>query len=107
MPKVITSPVERFPGSVTIADPMRIDQAQAMDRALKDIRKAGKDALQSDVDACAIPAIMASVEKWDLAGVDGFIPASPRVDSAMLINWLFTQILHVFTGSGEVQDPEE
>ena len=106
MPKTITSPVERFPGSVTIADPMRIDQAQAVEVALIAIQ-ALETPRQSDIDAVTIPAIMANVEKWELSGVDGFIPASPRVDSSKLINWLFTQILQIYSGSGEVQDPNE
>ena len=105
MPKVITSPVERFAGTVTIADPMRIDQAQAVERALKGIRELGDKPMQSDMDALAIPAIMANVEKWELSGVTDFVPASPRPDSALLINWLLMQILHVYSGSGEVPDP--
>jgi len=111
MPKVITSPVEQFPGPVTIADPMRIDQAQAVEtairgiRALRDPEQPDKEIAQSDMDALAIPAIEASIEKWNLKGVTNFVPASPRVPSAELVSWLLIEVLKVYNGTGDVDDP--
>ena len=110
MPKTITSPVEKFPGTVTISDPMRIDQAQAVERALHGIRelRESKVGLSTDYDAFVIPAILANIEDSTIPGVDkDFVPASPRAASSEMINWLFTQILRVWNGSGEVQDPNE
>ena len=40
MSKVITSPIEKWSGSVTIADPLTIPQAQAIEAAAADIVKA-------------------------------------------------------------------
>ena len=108
MSKVITSPIERWKGSVTIADPLTLPQAHAIESGLT-MPQEGADGRiwLSVIDGNQLPAIVACVEKWELQNfpdnvtADNF-PASPRVASHKLIEWLFTEIRKVYMGEAEV-----
>lgn len=108
MSKIITSPIQRWAGAVTIADPLTISQAQLIEAGMT-LPENGEDGRVwlSVIDGMQLPAIFACVEKWELANIpealtiDNF-PASPRVDSHKLIDWLFTEIRKVYFGEAEV-----
>lgn len=108
MSKTIISPVQRWAGTVTIADPLTIPQAQLVEAGMS-VDKKGNVFL-SEIDSAQLPAIFACVEKWQLAGMpepltlDNF-PASPRVDSHKLIEWLFKSVWDVYFG--ELEIPKE
>lgn len=103
MSKAITSPIERWAGSVTIADPLTIPQAHLIEAGLHRPESDGEKVWLTVIDEMRLPAIMACVEKWELENmpqpvtVETF-PASPRGDSHKLIEWLFNQILQVYFG---------
>jgi hypothetical protein len=108
MSKIITSPIERFAGTVTIADPITLPQAQAIERGLvMPEQSADGRVWLSVIDGNQLPAIMACVEKWELANIpdnvtaDNF-PASPRVASHKLIDWIFSEIRNVYLGELEI-----
>lgn len=108
MSKVITSPIERWKGSVVIADPLTIPQAQLIEAGMKqpEADADGKYWLSAE-DGMELPAIIACVEKWELSNMpekitaDNF-PASPRKDSHALISWLFKEIMNVYAGEALV-----
>ena len=109
MSKTITSPVKRWAGTVTIADPLTIPQAQAIEAGLEKPEQVdGKDTIWvSQLDVMRLPAVMVCVEKWELAGFPEVVtletfPASPRGDSHKLADWIFTEILKVYSGEAEV-----
>jgi hypothetical protein len=101
MSKQITSPVARWAGTVTIADPLTIPQAQLIEAGLK--QPEGHEDEEriwlSVIDVMKLPAVIACVEKWELADFtpDPF-PASPRGDSHKLIDFIFAELLKVYFG---------
>jgi hypothetical protein len=111
MGKVISSPVERFPGTVTLHDPLNYEKYQVWERSVKEAQavKLTGDFTRAELDAPLIPGICACVEKWDLenfpknVGVDNF-PATPALASARLLLWVVEEILKIVKGD---EDPNE
>lgn len=110
MSKVITSQIKRFEGSVTIADPITLAQAQAIEAGMKPPEE--QEIVNGRVwlsvqDSAKLPAIFACVEKWELSGLpenvtaDTF-PASPRGATHKLIDFIFAEIFKVYIGEAEV-----
>jgi hypothetical protein len=104
MSKVITSPVKRWPGTVTLADPLSFPQAIAVEEALDTVRDSDNPSRQ-EINHALLPAIMGCVEKWNLEGMadppDPF-PATPSVSSAQLLSWLFREVTALFMEDTEV-----
>jgi hypothetical protein len=107
MSKIITSPVKRWSGSVTLYDPLTIPQAMAFEDAL-DLARAeeNKDFTRAKIAQLLLPGICACVEKWELDGL-GIVtpenyPASPKLSSAMLLSWLMGEITTLFKEADEV-----
>jgi len=100
MGKVITSPVKRYPGTVTLAYPMTYPQYAAWQKAIAGLPKEitiGKTATDDENAQTILPGICACVETWNLAGIGEHLtpetfPASPRISSARLIIWLISEI---------------
>jgi hypothetical protein len=108
MSKTVSSPIQRWEGSVTIADPLTIPQAQLIEAAMSK-PEAGEDGRLwlTVIDKMQLPAIVACVEKWNLSNLPEHItaenfPASPRADSHKLIDWLFGEIRAVYFGEASV-----
>lgn len=110
MPKAITSPVKRWSGTVTLSDPLTFPQAIAFEEALDSIKTLGKDASIAKYYAAILPGVLACVDDWDLAdfpdnpAVDNF-PATPRVASIKLLDWLIDEITHLYNDAEP--DPNE
>ena len=108
MPKIIESPVKKWPGTVTLADPLTFPQFRAWSTAIigaQEIQRA--EGLQSDYDAALLPGIIACVETWGLnhgfpaaPTVENF-PATPRLSSAKLVAWLVAEIARVANEADE------
>jgi hypothetical protein len=112
MPKKVISPSSRWPGVVVLSDPMTVSQALEFERALRTVSNlsVSKSELITEFDMAALPAILACVEKWELEGIDNPpnpFPGSPRLESTKLTSWIWGEILAVWNGSGEAQDPNE
>ena len=117
MSKVIKSTIKRWPGTVTIADPMTMPQVLAVEKALIDSRdfieerKDGKTYLKAktmpgSIDAPRLEAVIACVESWDLKDFQSDpIQCTPRDDSRDLISLLFSEILNIY--NGEIEIPNE
>ena len=107
MSKQITSPSKRWPGSVTIADPLTIPQAQLIEAGLKQPTQEGEKVWFTTLDVMKLPAVIGCVEKWELenfppaVGAENF-PASPRKDSHLLIDWIFGELLKIYSGEAIV-----
>ena len=124
MPKIITSPVARFAGTVTLADPLIVPQCLAFEQAIGggreffDVTERDGDTVYllkpgvmlGVVDADKLPAIVAIVEKWELENFPGNVtadtfPMTPRADSHRLLMWLWEEITKIYVG--EVAIPNE
>ena len=115
MSKVIKSPVERWAGSVTLADPLTAPQVFAIEDALDETaeieasafkRSVAKDKKiemkwQSRFNYTYLPAILLCVESWDL---DNFpdkltrdtFPSIQSNDASILISTLFMELMKVY-----------
>lgn len=115
MPRIVKSPVERWSGTVTLYEPLDIEQVIAIEDAQDELeeylRQKGKPAEDGSVevkwtsrqDRFVIPAISKCIEKWDIEGVkpDPF-PASPRNDAHTLTLTLWFELIKIYKGEKEV-----
>jgi len=107
MGKIIESPIKRWPGKVTLHDPLTFPMVFAFEDALAEIREQGTDSARGFY--AALGGILPCVEEWGLSG-NGFpenvtlenFPAVPRASSHKLIAWLIREITDLFMESEEV-----
>ena len=100
MSKVITSPVDRWPGKVTLSDPLTFPQSLAVEDALDAAQELG-EATQRRQNYTVLPGLLGCVEEWNL---DGFVenptadtfPSTPAIPSAELIGWLIDEIIGLY-----------
>ena len=102
MGKIITSPVEKFPGTVTLYDPVPFPAYVTWQKALrksKEINNSG----DAEAQMLMFEGVAAMVEKCDLVGFDTSAPtANPLNDTLKLLAWLVTEIGNVLNA---VDDP--
>ena len=104
--KILSSPSRRWHGSVTISDPMTLPQVMAIEEVFGSPEGEGR-VMKSVIDRKLLPAILACVEKWDIANmpeavtVDTF-PATPRGESSEFIRWLWNELYKVYIGETEI-----
>ena len=108
MSKIVKSTIKRFPGSVTLYEPLSFPMVIAFEEAIADGAALIKDgeARQSEYNYSLLPAACACVEEWNLEGLgdltpDNF-PANPRKSSTQLVAWLVDEIINLFTEDEEV-----
>jgi hypothetical protein len=120
MPRVFTSTIERWQGTVTLCEPLDIEQVMLIEDALDALAEvhaqkkgsiylsqlpSGGADLQwtSREDHIFIPVIERCVQKWDL---QNFTPspfqATPRSDSHILVRLLWNELLKIYQGEKEV-----
>ena len=106
MSKRIVSPVARFPGAVTLHDPLTFPQYIAWEAAVREVTAGAEQNGNSDVlleaslQARFLPGICACVEQWEIqVNADAprpltpdTFPATPRLASVQLIAWLVGEI---------------
>lgn len=111
MPKPISSPSSRWPGSVVLADPLTLPQALAWEKAIRISQALSGDITMTDLNYAMLPGVCACVDKWELEGLgqltpDTF-PATPRKASMELLGWLIGEITRVYVGEEAKADPNE
>lgn len=100
MSKIIVSPVKRWPGSVTLSDPLTYPQLIAYQLAQVDaqaiIERKGR---RSEYYHCLLRGFFACVERWELSGkgwpdtvTADNIPSTPIAASEKLIEWLLGEV---------------
>lgn len=109
MSKTITYTGKKWAGSVTIAEPLTLPQAEAFELGLEMPKDIPTDGLIFNTvpDKQKLAALFACVEKWELADFPnevnvGNFPFSPRGESHKLITWVFDEISKVYMGEAEV-----
>jgi hypothetical protein len=106
MPKVVTSPVEQFPGTVVLADPLTLSQVELIESALE-FRPEGDRFFFTVMDRQQLPALLACVQEWHLEHFPEAVtmetfPMSPRKVSHQLIEWLWNELRAVYLGETTV-----
>ena len=107
--KVITSPVKRWAGTVTIADALTLPQVELFEAGLEHPDNMPEDGrvFFTVLDKPQVPAILACVEKWELSNFPPSVtletfPFTPRKNSHELIAWLFGEIRKIYLGELEI-----
>ena len=108
MSKFIKSPVDRFPGEVTLPDFLTMPQVLLYERGIAESRVLiERESTPAEIDAAVLVPICAIVEEWNIRGdhwPEGVIspdtfPGSPRGDSGQLIGWLMAEIRELYNPS--------
>lgn len=95
MSKLIHSPVEKFPGDVTLFDPVPYPAYIEWE---KTVRLEGKPE-DSTMQMALFGGVKAMVEKWEISNFDINNPsATPRTPVLNLLAWLVTEIGKVING---------
>ena len=123
MSKILTSPVKKWPGTITLPDFLTIGQAMAWEEAYANATEILPEAepIQKDeqltndqINRVAatwaakwteliLPGIMACVESWNLEGLDhNNFPATPRMSRVTLVAWIVTEIKKLYDEENEV-----
>jgi hypothetical protein len=113
MSKVITSPVKKWPGTVTLSDPMNYPQFFAVQDAMaegnrlaQEAREAGKEISEQRYSHTILGGVLQCIEAHDLKGLpevltlDNF-PSSPAASSLRLIAWLINEVTEIYTSEDE------
>lgn len=104
MPKVISSPVAKFPGTVTLADPLTFPQLLAFEQAVEQAQAViAREGTQAEYDAALLPGLLACVVACDMAALPPTLtpenfPAAPRKASNALIAWLSRSVGQLIRG---------
>ena len=108
MSKTITSPVKKWPGSVTLADPLSYPQVFAIEDAIDEVKRLtsnGSQPSQMRLNGAWVPAMLACVEEWHLEGLGNPLvtfPATPGRSAALLLNWLIGEVTALFQEAEEI-----
>lgn len=98
MPKVISSPVAKFPGTVTLADPLTFPQIIAFEQAHGAAQAVvAREGSQAEYDYALLPGLLGCVAVCELAGLPAKLtvetfPPRPRKASTQLVVWLAKEI---------------
>ncbi len=111
MPKILQSPVTRWPGSITLPDYLNFPQEAVWEAAI-DAIGAGATVIETAAKPAGamviLPAILDIVQGWELGG--GFpekptlenFPATPKQSSAVLIAWIIGEISSLYEEGQEL-----
>lgn len=105
MSKVIKSPVERWPGTVTLYDPLSFPQVIGVEDAFAEVNELDEDASIGRRFGVLLEPICACVEKWELQGLGDPpvpFPATPRTPATELLSWLITEVSSLFAEADEI-----
>ena len=112
MSKLITSPVDKFPGTVTLSDPLTFPQFLAVQDAVLGIQALrdepdGKTLTQERINFMYLPGLVGCVEEWRLENfpevvTEDTFPVTPGAASNELIVWLLSEIISLYNKAEEV-----
>jgi hypothetical protein len=102
MSKVVNSHSKKWPGTITLCDPMTLSQAAAWETAIGRAQKVidARDGGRAAYDFALLPGVFACVEKWDLKGLENVtletFPLKPHKERAALLAFLIGEITELY-----------
>lgn len=104
MSRIISSPVKRFPGTVTLRDPLYYPQALAMRRAIEAAKSLDPNSPMVDYNHAMLPGVIACVEEWNITGVEKHptpdtFPVTPAQSAGQLAAWLIGEVANLYVES--------
>lgn len=108
MSKVLTSPVKRWPGTITVPDYLSYPQVMAFRRAVAEAENIKND--KAEVTAynyALLPGLCACVNKWDIVGLPEQVtaeifPCSPVGASVRLLTWVMGAVTDLLKEAEEI-----
>jgi hypothetical protein len=102
--RVIHSPVKRWPGIVTLQDPLLYPQYLRLKQAINESQ--GTEDADEKV-GLLLPGVCGCVEKWDLVGLPAEVtpetfPASPITASFQLLGWILSEAVKMISEAEDV-----
>lgn len=96
MSKTVTSPVDKFPGTVTLWDPIPLPRVLAYEASIAKIRALEASSNSTISEAC-IPGILQCIEEINIEGFPENVtfenwPFTPRWAAAKLVAWIMKEI---------------
>ncbi len=101
MPKTITSPVKRFPGTVTLPDSYGFGELIQWEHHMARMG----ELTGAEQVATVAEAILPMVSEWHITGLPEkpeALPATPRVPIINLVTWLMREIGAVIDGGEDL-----
>ena len=112
MSKIITSPSKRWPGTVTLSDPLTYPQFLAVQDAVLGIQALraepdGDTLTQERINYMYLPGLVDCVEEWRLENFPDEVTAdtfqvTPGAASGELITWLLSEVIALYREADEV-----
>jgi len=108
MSKTIKSPVDEFPGKITLPDFLTMPQVLLYERGISEsLVLIEQEANPSEIDSVILPAICEIVEEWDIGGDywpdeaigPGNFPGSPRIPSSNFLGWVMQEVREIYNPS--------
>jgi hypothetical protein len=115
MPRILTSTIPDFPGTITLPDHLDMGQLTAYEDGEQDARdlaqaekeKPTKNALRN-LDAIYLPVIAQCVVSNDIAGWgNDHFPLTPRLPSHELMAWIIRELNTMYWGELEIPNAPE
>ena len=109
MPRLITSPVPEFPGTITLCDPLTLQQCYTISVAFETIKVNSEDETSTRSKKAyarsrdILDALIACSEKWEIQGQpekptqETFI-GSPVDKTNTLLTWAFSELQKIYFG---------
>ena len=106
MSRIITSPVQEFPGTVTISEPVLYPQYLQYRRLMVESDQAHTDGRFVDQEIAAWGALVACIETFDVPGFESNdptqFPASPRRAVIDLLQFIVGEVRKVIVGEEHI-----
>lgn len=113
--KVLTSPVKKWPGTITIPDYLTIPQAMAWEEAINNASSILPEKTESNLGervnksftsewaSLIIPGIKSCVLEWNLENFDpDNFPATPKLSRIQLLSWIMSEITNLYKEADEI-----
>ena len=108
MDKIVKSPVKKWPGTITITNPLSFPQVIAIEDAIQQARELGEGISIGKYHSVLLDAFLDCVSDWNLEGLENPpvpFPATPRLESTKLTAFIIDEVMKLF--NDELEIPEE
>lgn len=110
MPKVLESPVNEFPGTITLPDHWNLEQCLLWESVRDEVEEIAEKARAEGKQAESLAALYGAytkafpmcLESRDIQGWGDFFPFTPRMPSAKLIKWIADEMNKYYYGIVDV-----
>lgn len=104
--RIVKSPVERWPGTVTFKEPIPLSDVIALEKAMREARKLTdekgiitEEYTIGEYHQIIVPSLRGCIEEYDIPGLDlDKWPGAPKSDAVDFTSWVITQVMSIYAG---------